>query len=249
MRYSIEELMIRTKRAVVNFDMINDDSGIMVGLSGGKDSITLLFALKKFHAVSKYKYRLAAGHIGLGFEGEDVSPLEEYCKSIDVPFFYEKTDIGKIVFEVRKEPNPCSLCAKLRRGALNSLAKNNGYDKIALGHHQDDVVETLLLKTFFEGNLASFNPVTYLERKDVTVIRPLIYSPEKLVGYAARKNNLPVIENPCPANGQTNRQRVKDLISQLETFAPKAKDHAIGALEKLHGASWDGKSDNKDREL
>jgi len=245
MRYGTSELMKLMKKAIIRYDMIAGESGIMVGLSGGKDSITLLFMLKNFLTVSKYKYPLAAGHIGLGFEGEDISPLSDFCRSIDVPFFYEKTDIGRIVFDIRKEEHPCSLCANLRRGALNSLAKNNGYNKVALGHHQDDVVETMLLKTFFEGNIASFNPVTYLNRKELTVIRPFIYAPEALITYNARKNELPVIVNPCPANGKTKRQEIKEILAQINEFAPRAKDRAIGGLEKLYDSHWDGKTNNK----
>ena len=245
MRHSFDELMKKTKKAIINHDMIADAKGIMVGLSGGKDSLALLLTLKKFQVVSKYKYPLAAGHIGMGLPGMDISPLADFCREIDVPFFFEATEIAKIIFEVRKEEHPCSLCANLRRGALNTLAKNNGYDKVALGHHQDDVVETLLLKTFFEGNLAAFNPVTYLERKQITVIRPFIYAPESLVAYVARNNNLPVIENLCPANGLTNRQRMKELLVQLTKISPKGKDRAVGALDKLYGTGWDGKSLNK----
>ncbi|MCL2677928.1 MAG: tRNA 2-thiocytidine(32) synthetase TtcA, partial [Clostridiales bacterium] len=190
--------------------------------------------------LSKFKYRLAAGHIGLGFPGEDVSSLAEYCYRLDVPFFHEKTQIGPLVFEVRRESNPCSLCAKLQRGALNNLALANGYSKVALGHHQDDVLETLLLKTFFEGNIAAFNPVTYLDRKGVTVIRPFVYAPEALVAYVARACDLPVMPSLCPASGQTRRQDMKEFLKELDALSPEAKDRAISALERLFGDKWDG---------
>lgn len=241
MRYGFEEIYKRFKKAVVRYDLIKDEKAIMVGLSGGKDSAVLLYTLKQFQPISKYKYRLAAGHIGLGFKNEDVTPLQEFCNSLEVPFYYEKTDIGAIVFEARQEAKPCSLCAKMRRGALNNLAKDNGYDKVALGHHQDDVLETLLLNCFFEGRIASFNPYTYLERKGITVIRPMIYVPESLISYFARKENLPVIVSCCPASGKTKRQRMKEVIQELSEISPEGADRAIGAVEKLFGDRWDGR--------
>lgn len=240
MRYGFDEISKRTKKAIINYGMINDEKNIMVGLSGGKDSSVLLYTLKKFQAISKYKFHLAAGHISLGFPGEDVSLLDQYCRELDVPFYHEKTQIGPLVFDVRKEENPCSLCAKMRRGALNNLAKENGFDKVALAHHQDDVVETLLLKTFFEGRIACFNPVTYLDRRDLTVIRPLIYVPEAQIAYFARKTNIPIITNPCPASGKTKRQEMKDLLALMDQMSPLGKDRAVGALEKLFGKYWDG---------
>lgn len=240
MRYGLDELFKRTKKAIINYDMIPDNSPIMVGLSGGKDSAALLYTLKKFQSISKYKYRLAAGHVSLGFAADDIQPLEEYCRSLDIPFYCEKTQIGPLIFEVRKESNPCALCAKMRRGALNNLAKANGFSKVALAHHQDDVLETLLLKTFFEGRIGAFNPVTYLDQKDITVIRPFIFVPEALIAYFARKENISVIKSCCPSDGHTKRQSMKEIIRQIAELSPEAKDRAIGALEKCFGPRWDG---------
>lgn len=240
MRHSFDEIMKRTRKAITNHHMIEDDQAIMVGLSGGKDSATLLYALKEFLPASKYKYKLAAGHVSLGFPEDDITPLKEYCESLDVPFYYEKTQIGPVVFDIRKETNPCSLCAKMRRGALNNLAKNNGFTKVALAHHQDDVLETLLLKTFFEGNLATFNPVTYLDRIGITVIRPLIYVPESVIAYFVRKQKIPVVESCCPANNHTKRTEMKAIINQITAIAPAAQDRAVSAIEHLFVSRWDG---------
>ena len=240
MRHSFDELYKRMKRAISDFNMIADDTDIMVGLSGGKDSVVLLYALKKFQRISKYKYRLAAGHVSLGFAKDDITQMQMFCDELEVPFHWQKTEIGPIIFKERREKSPCSLCAKMRRGALNSLAKELGYDKVALGHHQDDVVETLFLNLFFEGRVGSFNPVTYMDRIDITVIRPLIYSPESLVSYVARREELPITPNNCPQNCAGKRKEMKFLIKQLETIAPNGKDRALGALEKLYGHKWDG---------
>lgn len=242
MRYGLDEIMKRFKKAVIKHHLIADSSDIMVGLSGGKDSLCLLYVLKAFQSISKYKYRLAAGHVALGFPGEDLSQMEDYCRSLNIPFYAEKTRIGPIVFESRQERNPCSLCAKMRRGALNNLAKAQGYHKVALAHHQGDVIETLLLKTFFEGRLASFNPLTYLDRQDLTVIRPLVYVPEPQIAYFARKEKLPITPSCCPANGHTKRQDMKELLRQIDALSPFARDRALGALDKQFGSGWDGRN-------
>lgn len=245
MRFGMDELMKRFKRAVSSHQLIDDEQPILVGLSGGKDSILLLHALHLFLPVSKYKYRLAAGHVALGFAGEDSRPLAAYCESLGIPFFEEKSNIAEIVFEARKESSPCSLCAKMRRGALNSLAKKHGFNKIALGHHQDDVLETLLLRTFFEGRIGSFNPRTYLDRMDITVIRPFVYVPEDLIRYCVEKLNLPVTQSCCPANGYTKREDMKDIVRKIASLTPHARDRASHALDACFGLRWDGKKEEE----
>jgi len=240
MRYGFDEIYKRFKKAIAAYDMIADGTPLMVGLSGGKDSLTLLYALKQFWRISKYKYRLAAGHISLGFPGDDVGRMQAFCAELDIPFYWQKTEIGPLIFEHRQERSPCALCAKMRRGALNSLAKEHGFDKLALAHHQDDAVETLLLNLFFEGRIGSFNPVTYLDRMDITVIRPLIYVPEAQISYFARKQALPVTESNCPQNCFGKRQEIKALLKNMEELAPRGKDRAVGALERLYGGKWDG---------
>ena len=240
MRYGFDEIFKRFKRAITDHNMLADDSPVMVGLSGGKDSLTLLYALKQYQRISKYKYGLAAGHVSLGFPGDDVSRMQDFCRELAVPFFFRQTEIGPVVFEARKESNPCALCAKMRRGAFNALAKEQGFGKAALAHHQDDAVETLLLNLFFEGRVGSFNPVTYLDRIDITVIRPLVYVPEAQISYFARKYPLPVTESNCPQNCLGKRQELKALLQRLEELAPRGKDRAIGALMRLYGGKWDG---------
>ena len=240
MRYGFEELFKRFKQAVTAYDMLADDKPVMVGLSGGKDSLTLLYALKQYQRISKYKYALAAGHVSLGFPGDDLSLMQNFCQELAVPFFYQKTEIGPIIFEHRQETNPCALCAKMRRGAFNALAKKQGFNKIALAHHQDDVVETLLLNLFFEGRVGSFSPVTYLDRMDITVIRPLIYVPEAQISYFVRKQALPVTKSRCPQNCLGKRQEIKALLKTFEELAPHGKDRAVGALKRLYGMKWDG---------
>lgn len=237
-----DKILHKTRKAITDYGMIKDETPIMVGLSGGKDSLTLLAMLAAFHRSSKYKYRLAAGHIALGNNQEEDEKnrlvLETYCRELGVPFFFKQTNIGEIIFDIRKETNPCALCAKMRRGALNTLAKENGYAKIALGHHLDDVLETLLLKLFFEGNIDSFKPVSWLSNMDVTVIRPLIYVKENEVIKYAQTMELPIVHSSCPADGYTKRQDMKEILQAIERLGAGSKDRALSALQHLTGNSW-----------
>ncbi len=241
MRYGFEEINKRMRRAIITHKMIDDEKAILVGLSGGKDSLTLLYALKQFQRVSKYKYKLAAGHISLGFPDDDISRIKQFCEQLDVEFYYQPTAIGEIVFNIRKETNPCSLCAKMRRGALNELAKVNGFEKVALAHHQDDVVETMVLNMFFEGRIGSFNPKTYLDRTGITVIRPFIYVPEAQISYFARKSELPVCKSNCPQNCIGKRQEIKSILKEMDSISPKGKDKVTAALDRQFNSHWDGK--------
>lgn len=233
------KMMKYFRKAAIDYNMIADEKAIMVGLSGGKDSLALLYLLSKFLPASKYKYRLGAGHVGLGFETEeDVEKLRQYCENLNAEFFYEPTDISKVVFEIREETNPCSLCAKMRRGALNGLAKRNGFDKVALGHHLDDVVETLMLNMCFEGRVDSFKPVTYLSNQEVTVIRPLIYIQEQTIRTFAKQENLPVVPSCCPANGKTKREDMKDIITSISEFCPQSRYRMLRALQNVPQNEW-----------
>jgi len=237
-------IMDLTRRAIIDYDMIGNEDGIFVGLSGGKDSLSLLAMLAAFRRRSKYKFPLAAGHVDLGFPGNP-DALAAYCRELDVAFYVQPTNIGQVVFEIRKEQNPCSLCAKMRRGALNNLAKEKGFPKVALAHHADDVVETLLLNLFFEGRMDSFKPVTWLSRQELTVIRPFIYVSEADISSYSVKENLPIVKSCCPANGCTKRQDMKDVMKEIVKTAPFAKERAITALQHLPENPWNLPDKNK----
>ena len=218
------------RRAISDFEMIKRGDKIAVGLSGGKDSlalVTLFAALKKFYPEP---FELFAVNIdmGLDYDESEKTALKNYLDELKVPLYVEKTDIGKILFEVRKEKNPCSLCSKLRRGALCSVAVSHGATKIALGHHADDLAETLFLSLFFEGRLSTFEPVTFLEDLNVSLIRPLIYTEEKNIRAYAK--DFPVLHNPCPADKHTNRQYIKELLASVKKDVPFAKSRILTAL-------------------
>ncbi len=244
-----DKILHKIRKAITDYGMITNEEPIMVGLSGGKDSLTLLEMLVKFHRSSKYKYNLGAGHIALGNNQEEdeknCAILADYCKELGVPFFAKQTNISEIIFDIRKESNPCALCAKMRRGALNNLARENGFTKVALGHHLDDVLETLLLKLFFEGNIDSFKPVSWLSNMEITVIRPLIYVKENEVIRYANYATLPIITSTCPADGYTKRQDMKEILAAIEKLSPGCKDRALSALQNLAGNSWNIKEASK----
>lgn len=230
------------RRADQDFDMLGDKDHVAVGVSGGKDSLLLLRALSLYRLFSHKSFTLEALMLTIGLEPFDTSGVERFCQEIGVPLTVKRTDIGKVVFEQRKEKNPCALCAKMRRGALNELAKARGANKLALGHHREDVLETLLMSLFFEGRLHTFHPVTYLSRTDLTVIRPMVYLPEKHILHMARALSLPVTKNPCPADGHTARQEIKDLMKTLTKTYPNLKTLMLSALQnKAQYGLWDQK--------
>ncbi len=232
-----KKIMKYFRRAVIDYDLLGSPEGVMVGLSGGKDSLTLLCMLKLFLRCSKYKYPLAAGYVDLGF-GADIEPLQNFCRQLEVPLFVEKTAISQIVFEYRQEQNPCSLCANMRRGALNTLAVREGFNKVALGHHLDDVAETVLLNMCFNARVDCFKPKTWLSGRQITVIRPLVYVDERTIATYARQQELPVINSCCPANGRTKRQDMKEALQRIQGFAPIAKSRILAALQNLEGNEW-----------
>ncbi|MDP4119214.1 MAG: ATP-binding protein [Bacillota bacterium] len=211
----MRKILSHVRSAVDDYNMIEEGDKIAVGVSGGKDSITLMLALKELQRFYPKKFELEAICLDLGFEGTDYTPLEKLCEEKNINLTIEKTQIGEIVFDIRHEKNPCSLCAKMRRGILHDKAKELGCNKVALGHHYDDVLETFFLCLFNEARISCFSPVTYLDRKQIYLIRPFIYMEEREVKHFVSENNIPVIFNPCPANGVTKRQEMKEFISKL----------------------------------
>lgn len=220
------------RRADQDFHMIQAGDRIAVGVSGGKDSLLLLYAMALYRKFCKVPYELAAITLTMGIGDFDTNAIQALCDELEVPYIVRHTDILKIVIEDRKEKNPCALCSKMRRGVLSDLCREHGFNKIALGHHRDDAIETLLLSLFYEGRLHTFKPVTYLSRADLTQIRPLIYLPESHIIRMRDALNLPVVKSPCPANGHTKREDMKQLLEQLSrTLVPNVREQMLRALQ------------------
>ncbi len=226
----LQQLLSYTRRAVDDFSMIQEGDRIAVGISGGKDSLTLLYALHGLRRFYPAHFELTAITVDLGFPDFNLDPIRQLCRELDIPYLVASTDIYEIVFQVRKESNPCALCAKMRKGALNQTIKDAGCNKVAYAHHKDDVVETMLLSLLYEGRFHSFAPVTYLDRMDLTVIRPLLYVNEADVIGFQHKYDLPVCKSPCPADGHTRREYAGQLLRQLNQDAPGAKERMFRAI-------------------
>jgi len=226
---------------VEDYNMIDAGDRVVVGVSGGKDSVLTLAALARLREFYPKKFDVVAMTIDPGAPGMDFAPVARLCGELGVEYHLIPVPIYEIVFEARKEKNPCSLCAKLRRGALSTEMNKLGLRKIALGHHYDDAVETMLMSLLIEGRISCFQPVTYLDRSGVTQIRPLLYVEERDVRGAVRRLGLPVVENPCPANGFTKREEMKELLPRLEKQFPQAKKKIFGAMQRypLYGWSLD----------
>lgn len=236
--FCMKNMIGRIRRCVEDYDMIHDGDVVAVGVSGGKDSLTLLSMLAQLRGFYPKKFTLLAATIDMGLGGMDFSPVAEYCRQLDVPYLTRKTEIGPIIFDYRQEKNPCSMCAKMRRGALNDLLQEAGCSKIALGHHFDDAVETFLMSLLYEGRIGCFEPVTYLSRTGVTQIRPMLYVGEKAIAQYAEEENLPVVHNVCPADKHTKRQEVKELIAALSAQYPDLKTKVFGAMQRLPLNNW-----------
>lgn len=228
-RFYRKELWQRIGKANEDFALVEDGDHIAIGLSGGKDSLTLVWAMNEWQKFSPVNFKISVITLDMGWGG-DLSPLVRYCAELRVPYHIEPTKIGPIVFDTRKEANPCSLCAKLRRGTLHNVAKDMGCNKVALAHHLDDALETMLLCMSFESRIKTFKPKTYLDRKDITLIRPLIYVEEKTILQIVDKLGLPVVHNPCPANGRTKRQDMKEVLTCWEKHNPKLRENLLSAL-------------------
>lgn len=228
----MQRILSFMRRAVDDYSMIEDGDKIAVGVSGGKDSVTMLMGLAALRRFYPKKFELEAITLDMGFEGADFFSVAKLCDEIGVNYTVVKTDIKAVVFDIRKETNPCALCAKMRKGALNEKALEMGCKKVALGHHNEDVIETFFLSLFYEGRLNCFSPVTYLDRKGVTLIRPLIYTPEKLVKSFAKNNEIPIVKNPCPADGNTKRERMKQFVMQQYAEDKGFKERVFGAITR-----------------
>lgn len=226
------------RKAVDEYHMIDEGDHVAVGVSGGKDSMLLLRSLKYLQGYYPKHFELSAITIELGFEGMDFAPVRELCADLDIPYTCLKTDIREIVFDVRQEDNPCSLCAKMRRGALNNTIMENGFSKLALGHHFDDAVETFMMSLLFEGRLSCFRPVTYMDRSGVTQIRPLIYAGEMKIANVCAQLELPIVENPCPMDKTSKRYEIKQLLKTLSAERPDIKTKIFGAMQRLPLPGW-----------
>ena len=240
----IRRLLSYARRCVDDYNMIEDGDKIAVGLSGGKDSAALLCTLRDLQIFYPKRFELMAITVDMGFEGADYSKAEEFCREAGIEYVVKKTNLAEVIFDIRKEPNPCSLCAKMRRGILNETAHDHGCNKVALGHHFDDVVDTFMLNLIHEGRIASFSPVTYLSRTDITVIRPLSYAPEKDIKYFVRHNDLPVSPSLCPEDKHTERESMKQLIDDLDRRFKGVRHRVFGALQKQDISGW-GKENAK----
>ena len=236
----------QARRAIDDFNMIDEGDKIAIGLSGGKDSLTLLYSLHTLRRYYPKKFDIMAITIHPGSETFKTDELEKICKELDIEYVVYNSNIADVVFEIRKEKSPCSLCANMRRGMLNSVAIEHGCTKIALGHHSDDVIETLLMSLFLNGNVHTFAPVTYLSRSDVKVIRPLIYASEKDIRAVAREKNFPVMGKCCPKDGFTKREYMKDLIKDLQHDIPKVKANIMGAVLRSGIKGWEKEENTKD---
>ena len=234
----MQEILGLVRRCVEDYDMIQAGDTVAVGVSGGKDSLLTLTALARLSKFYQKPFKVVAITVETGVPGMSFDAVADYCAALGVEYIRANVPIYEIVFLERKEKNPCSLCAKMRRGALNQELLRLGFSKVALGHHYDDAVETFLMSLLFEGRLSCFQPVTYLSRTDVTQIRPLLYVKERQVVNAAKRLELPIVENPCPANGETRRQEIKELIASLEGRYPDLKQKIFGAMQRLPLPGW-----------
>ena len=228
--YTMKRILGYLRKACEDFNLIEEGDVVAVGVSGGKDSLLLLHALSLYRNFSKVSFTIKALTLTMGLEPFDLTGIRALCEKLQVEYVVRETEIGKIIFDERKEKNPCSLCAKMRRGALNELSKEVGANKLALGHHRDDAIETLLLCLLHEGRIHTFHPKTYLSRCDLTVIRPMVYVPEKHILHLAKELELPIVKSPCPANGYTERQEMKELLDSLCKRYPNARELMLSAL-------------------
>ena len=228
----MQRILSHMRKAIEDYNMIEENDKIAICLSGGKDSITMLHAFKALQRFYPKKFDIIAISINPGFEFFDTSLLQEMCDKLEIPLFIENSHAQEIVFEIRKEKNPCSLCANLRRGVINSIAVREGCNKIALGHNEDDVLETFLLNLFYTVSIGTFSTVSYMDRTGITLIRPLIYTPEKETRRFVKKNNLKVMPKVCPMDGTSKREDMKQMIFSLQKEIPMIRANLFGAIKR-----------------
>jgi len=233
-----QKLLSYTRKAVDEYQLIEDHDTIAVGLSGGKDSLTLLTALHGLMRFYPHPFTLEAITVDLGNPGFNTEGIRSYCEKLHVPYTCVKTEISRIIFEERQEKNPCSLCAKMRKGALNEAIKARGCNKVAYAHHKDDIIETLFMSLIYEGRINTFSPRTYLDRTDLTVIRPLLFVDEaEITGYS-RDMALPVSKSGCAADGFTKREYIKNMLSGIYQENPGARERIFGAIVNQNFSGW-----------
>ncbi len=235
----LQQVYSFVRKAIDDYQMIEEGDKIAVGISGGKDSLTLLYALQGLTRFYPKRFQIHAVTVDLGFGNLNLDGIRELCRSMDVEYTVIKTDIAPVVFEERAESNPCSLCAKMRKGALNQAIKEIGCNKVAYAHHKDDVVETMLMSLVFEGRFHTFSPVTYLDRMNLTVIRPLIYMNEADVIGFINKYQVPVVKSPCPADGHTKREYIKNMLRDINHETPGVKERMFTAIRNGMGKGWE----------
>lgn len=244
----LQQVLSYVRKAVDDYHMIEDGDKIAVGISGGKDSLTMLYALNRLKRFYPKKFEIYAVTVDLGFKNLNLDRIKALCNDLGVEYTIIKTDIADIVFQQRKESNPCSLCAKMRKGALNEAIKKAGCNKVAYAHHKDDVVETMLMSLIFEGRFHTFSPVTYLDRMQLTVIRPLLYMNEADVIGFVNKYSVPVVKSPCPADGNTKREYVKNLLRTLNLENPGVKERMFTAIITGNMKGWSSENGCDKRE-
>lgn len=237
----LQQLLSKVRQAIDAYNMIEENDCIAVGISGGKDSLTLLYALAKLKEFYPKKFDVKAITIDLGFNNINFDEVKKLCSELNVEYVVEKTQIAQIVFEERKENNPCSLCSKMRKGTLNEVIKTMGCNKVAYAHHKDDVIETMLLSLLYEGRFHTFSPVTFLDKTTVTIIRPLIFTSESEVIGFVNKYSLPVVKSPCPADGHTKREYAHELLRQINLDNPGVKNRMFTAISDSNIDGWNNK--------
>lgn len=234
----LQQVLSYVRKAVDDYHMIEEGDKIAIGISGGKDSLTLLYALHGLRRFYPKQFAIHAVTVDLGFQNLNLDKIKALCDDLQIEYTIVETDIAKIIFEDRKESNPCSLCAKMRKGALNEAIKASGCNKVAYAHHKDDVVETMMMSLIFEGRFHTFSPVTYLDRSQLTVIRPLMYMKESDVIGFVNKYQVPVVKSPCPADGHTKREYIKGVIRQLNQENPGVKERMFTAIQTGNMKGW-----------